>query len=285
MQSSSHLYNSLLERLEGRPYGHYFAAWCVWDKHSTPAMLVFNDGMVKCLSCNKIWSHEQLNKKIGGHFVPQKNNSVSFRLLPKWRKWEEKYESLEGIVEYAHNSLKKHKQFQTYFKERKIYEFMESGSLGYLDGWAVFPVYVRTGEIVDLVARSISNHSDIRYVVHPSNGNHEFHPLYVPSWERLDKSDTVYVVYGLIDAISLHLAGLPVVTGVTGKSLSPELLKPLGKRLIIVPDDGEEKEAHLLANKLGWRAKVKKMTWPDKCKDTDDIRRLYGNEALLSALT
>lgn len=278
------LYESLMERLEGRPYGRYFSCYCPYDSHSTPALLVFADGMAKCLSCNKIWSHEQLNKKIGGHFIPQKNNTVSFRLLPQWRKWEEKYESLEGIVEYAHNSLKKHKQFQIYLKERKIYDFLEEGTLGYLDGWAIFPVRNGSQNIVDLVVRSTKRDGNVRYVVRPSN-NDICHPLYVPSWERVDQSDTIYCVFGIIDSISLHLAGLPSCTGVTGKSLSPELLKPLGKRLIIVPDDGEEKEAHLLANKLGWRAKVKKMTWTEKTKDCDDIRRLYGNESLLSALT
>lgn len=240
--------------------------------------------MVKCLSCNKIWKHEQLDRKIGKHYIPTQRNDTVSKLLPQWRKWEEKYGSLEEIVEFAHRSLKKHKQFQKYLKERKIDEYIDEGMLGYLDGWTIFPVRNGSQDIVDLVVRSTKRDRDVRYVVRPSN--HDIcHPLYVPSWRRVNQSSTVYVVYGLIDSISLHLAGLPSVTGVTGKSLSPELLKPLGKRFIIVPDDGEELEAHKLANKLGWRAKVKKMNWPDQCKDTDDIRRLYGNKALLSALT
>lgn len=238
--------------------------------------------MVKCLSCNKIWSHEQLDRKIGKHFIPTQSNDTVSKLLPQWRKWEEKYGSLNEIVEFAHRSLKKHKQFQKYLKERKIYDFMEEGHLGYLDGWIIFPVMGMDSSILDIVVRSISKHSDIRYIVHPrSDGGR---PLYVPCWKKVQESSEVYVVYGLIDSISLHLAGLPVVTGVTGKSLSPDLLKPLGKKFIIIPDDGEEFEAHKLANKLGWRGRVKKMNWPDQCKDTDDIRRLYGNEALLSAL-
>lgn len=245
-------------------------------------MLVFKDGMVKCLSCNKIWSHEQLDRKIGKHFIPTQSNDTVSKLLPQWRKWEEKYGSLEEIVEFAHRSLKKHKQFQKYLKERKIYDFMEEGTLGFLDSWLLFPVYDSEHRLMDTVVRSTIRNGDIRYVVHPNVGS--LHPLYVPSWKLLSQHREVYVVYGLIDSISLHLAGLPSVTGVTGKSLSPELLKPLGKRLIIVPDDGEEKEAHKLANQLGWRAKVKKVKWLENTKDCDDVRRLYGNEALLSAL-
>jgi len=67
------------------------------------------------------------------------------------------------------------------------------------------------------------------------------------------------------DSISLHLAGLPVVTGVTGKSLHPDLSKPLRKRFIILPDEGEG-EAIQLANKLGWRASVRKIEYPDGTK-------------------
>lgn len=282
MTSSSRLYSSLLERLEGRPYGHYFSAYCPWDTHATPALLVFQDGMVKCLSCNKMWSHEQLDRKVGKHYIPTQSNDTVSRLLPQWRKWEEKYGSLEEIIEFAHTSLKRHKQFQRYLKERKIYDFVDEGTLGFLDSWILFPVYDSEHRLVDTVVRSTLRNGDVRYVVHPKLG--DLHPLYVPSWKLLSQHREVYVVYGLIDSISLHLAGLPVVTGVTGKSLSPDLLKPLGKKFILVPDDGEELEAHRLANKLGWRCRVKKMNWPDQCKDTDDIRRLYGNQALLSAL-
>jgi DNA primase len=106
----------------------------------------------------------------------------------------------------------------------------------------------------------------------------------VPSWSKVNDAETVYVVYGIIDSISLHLAGLPVVTGVTGKSLNPELLKSLRKRFVIVPDDGEEKEAHGLANKLGWRARVKRLNYESGCKDPDDMRTHFGKEYLLHAI-
>jgi hypothetical protein len=277
-----HLYDSLLERLEGRQYSNYFSAFCPWDKHATPALLVFEDGLAKCLSCNKIWSHKQLDRKIGSHFIPQRNDTVS-RVLPQWRKWEERYGDLEGIADAAHKSLKRFPQFQTYFKKRKIYEYVDEGTLGCLDNWVTFPVRDGKHRLVDIVVRSIHNTRNVRYVIHPHVDN--IRPLYVPSWKRVAESETVYIVYGIIDAISLHLAGLPVVTGVTGKSLSPDLLKPLHKRFIILPDDGEEAEAHRLANELGWRCRVKQVDFPEQCKDVDDIRRIYGNERLLGAIT
>jgi hypothetical protein len=278
----SNLYESLMERMEGRPYNNYFACFCPWDKHESPAMLVFEDGMVKCLSCNKIWSHAQLDKKIGSHFIPQLNYTVS-RILPRWKKWENEYGSLEGIADAAHRSLKRHPAFQTYFRKRKIYEYADKGNLGYLDGYCTFPILDNRGRIVNLLVRSSSNKKNSnRYVIHPNGDNGSC--LYCPDWNQVNQAQTVYVTYGIIDAISLHLAGLPSVTGITGKSLSADLLRPLGKRFVIIPDKGEEQEARLLANKLGWRCTVKQLKFPENCKDADDVRRNFGNEYLLNAI-
>lgn len=276
------LFDSLLDRMEGRKYSNYFSTFCPFEEHKSPAFLVYEDGYV-CLSCRKSGSLQQLDKKLGSRFRPtQVIDSVSI-ILPKWRKWEEKHGDLAGIVYAAHKTLKAHGMFQSYFKRRKIYEYVDEGILGHIDGWVTFPVFSESNEIIDVVVRSVSGHDGARYVVHPSVSD-SLRPLYVPSWNRLKQSETVYVVYGIVDAISLHLAGLPVVTGVTGKSLHPELLLPLRKRFLIVPDMDEEQDAHKLANNLGWRARVKQINFPEGCKDPDDIRRMYGNEALIGAL-
>ena len=275
------LYNVLMERMEGRPYSNYFSAFCPFDTHKTPALLVHDDGGFVCLSCGKKGNLQYLDKVTGSHFIPQRDDTVS-KVLPRWRNWEQKYGSLEGIADVAHKSLLRNKPYQTYFKRRKIYEFSEEGYLGYLDGWITFPVFDARHSICDIVVRSISKQTDVRYVVHP--GMDDSRPLYVPSWERVNHSQTVYVVYGLVDAISLHLAGLPSLTGITGKSLSAELLRPLGKRFVIIPDAGEETEARKLANKLGWRARVKQLDYEDGCKDPDDVRKTFGNEYLLHAI-
>src|SRR5688572_23834360 len=218
------LFDTLLERMEGRKYNDYFSAFCPFDTHKSPALLVYEDGFV-CLSCGKKGSLKYLNTFTGSHFIPQRNDTVS-RVLPRWRNWEQRYGDLEGIVDAAHRTLKKYPKFQTYFKERKIYEYVDEGTLGYLDGWNCFPVYSADGNLVDVVVRSTKNTS-IRYVVSPNDSG--VRHLYIPSHKKVQESKVVYVVYGIIDAISLHLAGLPSVTGVTGKSLKAEQLLPLGK--------------------------------------------------------
>jgi len=275
------LYDSLITKLDGRPYSNYFACFCPFDTHKTPAMLVYDDGFFVCLSCGRKGTHAQLSKKVGSHYRPPIQDYTVSRLLPSWRKWERDYGDLPGIVYTAHKSLKRHPQFQTYLKKRKIDDYIDEGVLGFLDGWITFPVFDCRRQIVDIVVRSTSTKSDTRYVVAPSASS-DYRPLYCPSWKRVEEAQTVYVVYGIVDSISLHLAGLPVVTGITGKSLNADVLRPLGKRFIILPDDGEEDAAHKLANKLGWRAAVKELDYPDdEHKDPDSVRRDFGNQTLL----
>jgi hypothetical protein len=272
------LYDSLLEKLDGRQYSNYFSAFCVFESHEKPALLVYDDGKFVCLSCRRTGTHEYLAKQIGAHFRPQKLTQ-SHSVLPRWRSWEQRWGDVEGIARNAHKSMLAFPQFQSYFKKRKIYEYSTDGLLGYCDGWACFPVRNRSGQIIDMVVRAVSGKGDTRYVVHPDHSS-DTRPLYVPSWQRVEQAETVYVVYGIVDAIGLELCGLPVVTGVTGKSLSPDLLKPIGKKFIIIPDLGEEQDAYQLANKLGWRANVLRLAYPSGTKDCDNIRTQFGEDYL-----
>ncbi len=275
------LYDQLQEKLGGRPYNGYFSACCPFPHNGRleehPSFFVYKDDeKFFCSSCRKSGTHVYLNKYLGGRsLIVRKAQNV---VLPRWREWEEKYGDLAGIAKHGHLSLKRYPDWNFYFKQRKIEPFVEPGLLGYLDGWATFPVFDQEHKIQNIVVRHTKN-SGTRYAIKAMDDKKPL--LYVPSWKRVMASETVYVVYGVIDAISLELVGLPVVTGITGKSLSAELLKPLGKRFIIVPDEGEERDAHLLANSLGWRGKVKCLHYGEGMKDPDSIRTHLGNEYLL----
>jgi hypothetical protein len=278
------LYDTLLEKMEGRQYSNYFSCYCPFDQHQSPALLCYDDGMFVCLSCGKKGSLEYLAKKlsISSHSLTR-SHSTSPVVLPQWRRWEQEHGDLEGIAKFAHKSLKAFPQFQNYFKHRKIYDFSDMGYFGYISGWIVFPVFDRNRKVVDIIVRGTRHKGNTRYVISPSIvGNAR--NLYVPNYERVNQAEEVYVVYGICDAWAFEAIGLPCITGCTGKSLSAELLQPLGKRFIIVPDDGEETEAHKLANKLGWRACVKTLRYEDDCKDVDDVRIKFGNEYLKNLL-
>lgn len=277
------LYDQLLDKMNGKQYSSYFVTFCPFhENRNSPALFVYeDDGRYRCASCGAKGSIQYLAKKIGSHFSPELTQRQKSNILPRWKKWEQEYGNLEGIVAHAHKSLLKFHQIDGYLKKRRIYEFVEKGNLGVTGGWLIIPTYDCGGKLVDVVARGI-NKGVTRYVVSPQKNG--LRPLYVPNWGIVQASQEVYVVYGIVDAISLCLLGFPVITGLTGQSLSAELLKPLGKRFIIIPDRDEERSAHKLANSLGWRAKVKELDWLDGTKDCNDVLMKYGKEQLVSLL-
>lgn len=278
---TDNLYDLLLERLEGIPYNGYFMADCPfhdWQSH-TQSLMVHEDAY-KCLSCGAYGNLKKLlDKTSRGIFRPQREKRAS-NILPRWSKWERNYGDLDGIVEHAHLSLKRFPQFQAYFKKRKIDQFIEQGKFGYLDGWALFPVFAKDGKIIDIVVRATVGKGLTRYVLHPDT-NRQSPYLYVPNWYRVNSLEFVYVVFGIVDAWAMEDLGLACVTGTSGKSLNYELLKDLDKQFVIVPDKHEEKEAYNLANKLGWRGDVRLISYPSDAKDPDSVRTKYGNEALI----
>lgn len=273
------LYEDLMDKLNGQEYGHYFSAWCIFDTHKSPALLVYNDGRFWCLSCRKSGSHEFLAKKLSMS-VPLTQSQPS-RILPQWKKWERQYGNLEGIARGAHESLKRSPK--KWFKERKLDEYINSGWFGYLDGWCTFPVFSLDKELLDIVVRAIKGKGDTRYVVHPGDVSGS-RPLYIPNPERVKEARTVYVPFGMIDAWALESIGLPAVTGITGKSIPLDRLQELNKRYILLPDRGEEDDAHKIANQFGMGARVKSLRFPEDTKDPDEIRRKFGSNHLLNLI-
>lgn len=274
------LYQSLLEKMDGREYSHYFFAVCPFHDDSKPSLMVDERGYF-CKACGARGNLKKLDMRVRRGF--RIRNTVS-SILPRWKSWEREYGDLEGIAEYAHDNLLRHKSYRKYYEQRKCEEFIEKGFLGYIGGWCTIPVIDKSSQgIIDLVVRASSGKGNTRYVVAPTSSDCP-RPLYCPNWERVTASDLVYVVYGIFDAISLELCGLPCVTGITGKNIAEESLNALHKKFVIIPDWKEEKDAHQLANALGWRASVKSMLFPEDCKDPDDIRRIYGEDALKEML-
>lgn len=282
------LYELLMEKLDGREYSNYFTCCCIFHQESNPSMFVYEESDNKnyefrCASCGKHGSLVYLDKYLGSHHRQSLTQSQIRKptVLPRWRNWEQKYGDLEGIAKFAHQNVYKHMEF---FKRRKIDEFIEKGYFGWLDGWNVLPVFSRYDKrIVDIVVRAGKHKPGTRYVVAPISSP-DGHGLYSPDWERVNNSTTVYVVYGMVDSWAFESLQLPCVTGISGQSLSHELLKPLNKKFIIIPDLNEERSAYNLVNRIGWRAKIRLLNFEDGCKDPDDLRRTFGNEYLLNML-
>lgn len=277
-------YESLQEELDGvRLYDGYFMALCPFHEDSKPSFMVHEDGYY-CKSCRKSGSLEYLRKYLGHKVIEIRPREKVVPVLPQWRKWIEKYETVEGIARAAHGLLTRNSMLDSFFVRRQINQFINTGMFGWLDWWNLFPVFDMAGNVIDIVVRGEKSKGDTKYVLLKKQEEHTPPPLYVPDWGRVLDAKVVYVVYGIIDSWALFSLGLPVVTGTTGQSLSAKLLAPLNKKWIIVPDRKEEESAWKLKIALGFSATVKELDWPYPCKDPDEIRTKKGSAYLYQLL-
>jgi hypothetical protein len=286
------LYEDIKELVENDPYSGYFSMMCPWDEHATPALLVHEDldkpeeeRTCHCLSCGKTWRHTTLWKKLTGNTVaviPGARKSQKF--LPNWKRWEERYGSIENLVQKAHNNVTIFPNTHAwYLVKRQLMPVYKLAKLGYLDEWLLFPIFDPQGKVLDVIARDTKGRS--KYVIH---ANDEDTPLlYVPNWDRVMSSKTIYIVYGLIDALALEMCEIPCITGSTGQSLSEKRLIQLNKKYVIIPDRGEENAARKLSKSLGNFTRVLRLPWSElgECKDCDDVRMKYSLDYLKNLLT
>ncbi|MEK7178432.1 MAG: hypothetical protein AAB721_02125 [Patescibacteria group bacterium] len=107
---------------------------------------------------------------------------------------------------------------------------------------------------------------------------------FIPSIELWKESDEIYVVYGIIDAISMVVAGLAACSPTAGKaSFDSSWLDEENKSVVIIPDRHESRDAYNLAAKLDWRGHVYIPEYEENEKDLNDILVQRGPEELRHA--
>ena len=281
-------YEKIQELVEFTPYSNYISINCPLPNHpdAKPSCFVYEDadkvdgkGRFYCTGCGRGGTHEYLLHILtgSGRFTSTISTRKEDKFLPDWKKWQQRYGSLENVVQHAHENVTSQMRGDWYFKKRDLMDVYEPCKLGYLDEWAIFPIFSMDGRIIDAVCRDSKGRS--KYIIHPDN-DRETPNLYVPSWKLVTQSQLVYIVYGIVDALALELCGLPVITGSTGKSLSDRLLANLGKRFVIIPDKGEQDAARKLAISLGNFTHILELPYSDDEKDPDDIRMRRSRNAL-----
>ncbi len=275
-------YEDLQEVLDvDHVYDGYFMCLCPKHDDHRPSMIVSDTRQrFHCMSPICGWSGTLdylLHYMTGKHIEPKIHIETPV-VLPQWRKWVENYGDQAGIAAAAHGLAMRNPELQAYFKKRQIDQFMEQGMFGWLNGWHLFPVFNTERQVIDIVCRGTKGSA--KYVLLKKPEGRDITPLYVPNWERVIASKVCYVVYGIIDSWALEDIGLPVVTGTTGKNLHADLLRPLEKEWIIVPDFQEEKDAWRLKVELGWPSEVKELRYPYRMKDPDNIRTMAGRHEL-----
>lgn len=290
------LYKDIYDLLErdgriGRRYDHYFSCHCISPDHpdATPSLLIYEDadkpdgkGRAYCTGCGFSKDHAYVLRMLThGQINVMPIVSKKQQFLPNWRKWNEKYDNLENLVEAAHQMTVIDPEQQWFFRKREIKTMIEPLKLGMLDGWAFFPIFDQQHTVIDIVVRNAYTNKQ-GYIIHPDK-ERESPYLYVPNWKRVMDNNLVYIVYGIIDAISLEMCGLPVITGTSGQSLSNKRLMNLGKKYAIIPDRNEEQAAYRLAQSLGYFTKVIRLRWEDGEKDCDEVR-VHRGESVLKSL-
>lgn len=261
-----------LDKLEGKldrvkRYENYLLSLCPFHDDHNPSFLVYEEYYV-CKACGKKGKTTALLDKLDYSYVQP---SRSFYTNNPWTGWLRSY-SLEEVTKKAYNVLQKLPHQGIYLHRRGIdHELITNLKIGYLDGWYTIPVFDKQNNLIGSVARIGDTESDVRYMTPPDQEM----LLYCPNWRRLEASRSVFIVYGMIDSVSLEKLGLASLTGTLGKNLDAELLRDIRKRMYIIPDNGEEKEANILASELGWRGHTTVPDYPYDAKDVNDLLVKY----------
>jgi len=179
---------------------------------------------------------------------------------------------LEQYINEAHSLLMQYDgTLGWYLKQRGVHNRIQPQYLGYMNGWYTIPVYDDKKSFLGAVARACPH-------VQESSGKRFDIPqgqkalVYVPDWSLVHVSDYLVVVYGIIDALALCELRIPVCTPTAGKlSMHAGMLDWCRKRIIVVPDKGEEDTALTLIRRLGWRGIALKLAYPDGAKDPADL--------------
>jgi DNA primase len=254
-------------------YGGYGMSLCPFHDDHSPSCCVGATGF-KCLSCGEHGSLEKLYQKVSGRVI--KHERVYNQSAFIWKKWEEQFGSIQNVAKVAHKELTQCLNLGSYLEKRGIAGEIKNGMLGFLDGWYTFPIKNEYGEIDGIVARASPSiqTKNIRYTVSKNCPT----KLYVPNFRRVLSSEEIFVCYGTLDSWSLHLAGYASVTGISGQELNYKNLDRFRKRMWIIPDKGEERNAMELQTHLGWRMNCLRLEWPENCKDVNDIHTKFGLE-------
>jgi hypothetical protein len=122
--------------------------------------------------------------------------------------------------------------------------------------------------LISATARAGSSieHCGVRY----SNANGK--AVVYDSEDHGDKS-FVFLPYGIIDKMTLCQLGFPAITWTAGKQIPASALDYIRKKIILVPDKGEEEYARQLASNLGWRGLICNLNYPETFKDPNDFLR------------
>lgn len=260
--------NDLFDVLRGSEWhGRYFLAYCpCHDDRRKKSLLVYGDAGVCLASCgrlsfSKLWKAAKGVRRgeAGGSDTQQKFSSFI---------WPREFSQLEDLALSAHSTLLSFSQHFDYFEKRGVGECVERNLLGWTSGFYSIPFFDGNDNFLGMTLRAgevLEKKTKATYLIPTGQAP----LLFCPDWARVERSKFVYVVFGLFDALTLSAMNLPVVTSSDGQVFRSEWLDTIRKRIVFVPDRGEEQGSRELAAKTGWRGKVGLLKYPDGIKDAN----------------
>lgn len=254
-------------------YQHYLSTRCIFHEDHTPSLLIYPDRYY-CKSCDAHGLTKFLLQKLEGGSFYQGEDQIFHPSL--WHYLQDM--DAESVCLDAFYYLKRHPDLGYYFRNRGIPDsFSEQLMIGFLDGYYTIPIMDRHRNIQGIIARAgpvLEKEKNIRYLIPP---HQDLNLLYCPNWSQIDT--WAFVPFGIIDAISLSLAGFPAVSGTVGHNLSVEAFHDLRIRLIFLPD-GDHKDDRLasILTSSDWRGRILHIQYPDGMKDCNDLLRNCGLE-------
>lgn len=257
---------------DAHEYSRYISGVCPFHNDTDPSILVFKDGWFTCLGCHRHGNWQMLWNKLSGQNVIIRPDAKTSWQGPRVQG------DLESLCYQAHLDLVQFTSYQWYLTDRGLADRIEINELGYHEGWYTVPVTSENGDFITAVFRSaphVQHTTGMRYIC-----RHVPVP-YVPDWQLLRAHDYLFVVYGVLDALTLSDLRFPVMTSTAGKdTFNPEWLDNYRKKVYIIPDLHEEDTAYGLASHLDFRGKVLNLDFPLGIKDANGFYEQKKGEQL-----
>ena len=262
----------------GRGYIH---TYCPFHEDSKKSLLIFPDARgytpgFYCLSgeCGRKGSLEELLRVLEG--APPRPRGDSEKEKPPYLPTD--LSELAALANDAHLALvdPDAPERRHYLEQRGLADMIVPARLGWYQGWITAPIFSTTTKtLVGLYCRATPTElKKTGQRFHQPLGQRPM--LYAPA-QNWVQSSILFVVFGMMDALTLSLLDFPVVTTTGGSnSFDSSWLNGFRKPITIVPDaSGDDKAAIDLAARLGWRGSILRLSYDEQVQDPADYAE-YG---------
>jgi hypothetical protein len=161
-----------------------------------------------------------------------------------------------------------------YLEMRGVEDRVDTAKLGWYHGWITVPILSRNQRLTGMYMRSTPPQEKLTRLRF-SQPEGQVPQLYCPDYRLWEASNSVAVVFGMMDALVLSSIRMPVITTTGGSnSFNPDWLNDWRKPAVIIPDaNGDDIHAIDLAASLGWRGKVVRLQYDEQVSDPADFAK------------